>query len=74
MTRPLTERGEGQHVGSNPTFGSYHLHDAKEYAVAKSRSSLKNVLAGMTVRERLLFLIRYARAHAAKRREKQKGK
>lgn len=38
----------------------------------KSRSKLQNVLAGMTIRERLLFLIRYARAHAAKRKYKER--
>lgn len=47
--------------------------NAKECAVEKSRSKLQNVLAGMTVRERLLFLIRYAKAHAAKRKYKKKS-
>lgn len=38
--------------------------------MAKKKSQLQNVLRGMTVRERLLFLIRYAEAHAMKRRAK----
>lgn len=40
----------------------------------KKLSSLQRVLSGMTVRERLLFLVKYARAHAMKRRAKAEEK
>ena len=42
--------------------------------ICRSHSMLKNVLQGMSVRERLLFMIRYAHAHKKALDRKKQGR